>query len=125
MGAERQSFNKNLVLWGPTIIYNLIRMTIPGIIIFLVMLVGSMGAQWQVLTLGIGWLIVGLPAFLIAQNLNGLPKNIVVFLFVLPYLIIGMLADPFLFVAWKIKSEIFPIQPRFMEFGCCVFIQRP
>lgn len=112
------------VSWSQTIIMNMIRMFLGGTVIALIALIGTRDPS----TLGliaapIGWLIVGLPAWFICQKLPPTPKGIVALMFVLPFLLIGLVGDPFIFIVSKVKPALIPVEePGFMSFSAILFV---
>jgi len=115
------------VSWKPTIILNMIRTFIGGTLIAIVALIGThdLGAL-GLIAAPIGWLIVGLPAWFICQKLPATPKAIVALGFVLPFLIIGLVGDPIIFIISKVKPVLIPVEtPAFMSFSPVLFVLKP
>lgn len=121
-----QSFDYNqdsaLVSWKETLIYNIIRITVGGALLFLVSLAGPQ-PLWGMLGAGIGWLVVGLPMWLLCQKLPATPKGIVALVFVVPFFFLGLLADPVIFIVSKVNPSLIPVvKPGFMTFNAVIFI---
>ena len=113
------------VSWPQTIGFNLIRTGIGGVIVSLVALVATHDptALSLVISAPLGWLIVGLPAWFVCQKLASTPKAIVAFLFVLPFLLLGLVGDPAIFIVSKFKPALIPVeQPGFMTFSAILFV---
>ena len=179
MGNDRNAdFSAEQILWKATIQYNMIRMTIAGVVLCIIFLF-NVKFESQLLAAyietcvmcivvpSISWLMLGLPYFLIVRKMDkspNMPKfitatlvycklslgifhiigkmfgifspkigeaietnldKIFVLFFILPFTVLGIAADPFLFIAWKIKPTIFPTKPKFMEFLASLIIVKP
>lgn len=116
------------VSWPQTIILNMIRMFFGGLVIALIALIATreFGALVLILSAPLGWLVVSLPAWLICQKLPSKPEGIVALIFVLPFLIIGLVGDPFIFIISKVKPTLIPVdKPGLMSFSAVLFVLKP
>jgi hypothetical protein len=116
------------IAWSQTIGFNMIRTGVGGIIIALIALIAThdISSLVFIISAPIGWLVCGLPAWLICQKLPDKPKGIVALIFVLPFLIIGLVGDPVIFIVSKIKPQLIPVEnPGFMSVNAVLFVLKP
>lgn len=127
MASFDYSQESSRVSWPQTIIMNMIRMFLGGTVIALVAYMNTRDpGVLGLIAAPIGWLIVGLPAWFICQKLPPTPKGIVALGFVLPFLLIGLVGDPFIFIVSKIKPTWIPVEkPGFMSFSAVLFVLKP
>jgi len=105
----------------------MIRNLLGGSVIALVALIGTRDpGALGLIAAPFGWLIVGLPAWLICQKLPAKAKGIVALGFVLPFLLIGLVGDPIIFIVSKVKPALIPVEkPGFMSFSAVLFVLKP
>lgn len=125
-----QSFDyerdKSLVSWNATITYNMMRMTVGGILLFLIVLATAGHPLWALCVTAFGWLLMCLPAWMVCQKLPDGPKGFVALLFVVPFLLIGLLADPLILIASKVQPALIPVEkPGLMTFNAVIFVLKP
>lgn len=115
------------VSWPQTIVINMIRMLLGGTAIALVAYINTRDpSALGLIAAPVGWLIVGLPAWFICQKLPPTPKGIAALCFVLPFLLIGLVGDPFIFIVSKIKPTWIPVEkPGFMSLTAVLFVLKP
>jgi len=127
MASFDYSQESSRVSWSQTIIMNMIRTFLGGTVIALVALIVTRDLEYLgLMAAPIIWLMVGLPAWLICQKLPMTPKGIVSLMFVLPFLVIGLVGDPFIFIVSKLKPSLIPVEkPGFMSFSAVLFVLKP
>lgn len=116
--------NSSLVSWKQTILYNLLRMAVGGVIVALVVWAKTKQTDsLSLISMPLIWLLIGLPAWMICQKLPQKQGGIAALFLVLPFLIVGALADPLIYAVSKIKPDILPVkEPKLMEFSSIVFL---
>ena len=120
--------DRSRVEWKATIIFNMIRALVGGIVVAVVAAIMSkdFGKLAIIIVAPLGWLLVCLPAWLIAQKLPPTPKGIIAFIFVLPFFLIEMLGDPFIFIVSKVKPDWLPVEsPAIINFIPIFFALKP
>jgi hypothetical protein len=116
------------IAWRQTIVTNMIRSSLGGIVFAVIALVVAREPTALVLPLvaPIGWLIVGLPGWLLCQKLSQTPKAVVALGFVVPFLLLGLAGDPLLFLVAKVKPDLIPVErPGLMSFSAVLFVLKP
>jgi hypothetical protein len=133
MASFNYTMDSSRVVWGQTIIMNLVRMLVGGAVLALIVFANTRNPDALfLLAAPLYWLVFGLPAWYILQRIRsafgviGGPIAFAATIFVLPFVVVGLVGDPLVFAISKLQPNLLPVEkPRFLSFSAALMVLRP